>query len=684
MVLVGVDTGGTFTDVTASDPETDELWICKVSSTPADPSEAFAEGIRSIRRQIGGPDAGIALVVHGTTIATNAMLEAKGARAALITTEGFRYVLDLGRHDIPRGVNLFKWQKPERPITPDLIFEVRERLDHRGDTLVPLDENTLDAAVAAIERAKVDAVAVCLLHSYVNPRHERRIGEVLKARLPHLSICLSSEVFPAFREYERTLMVALNATVMPLMSGYIRRVQQRLREMEIAAPFLIMKSNGGVGGARNIARSPVYTAYSGLAAGVVGACMVARASGHADLISLDVGGTSADVAICPGAEPIMAPETVLGDWPLKSPCVNVRTIGAGGGSIATVQADGSLAVGPESAGAEPGPACYCRGGRQATVTDAQLVLGRLPEELAGGRLTLDLGLARRAIEETIAAPLSLSLEQAAHGILEIVTHNIVGAVRAVSIERGQDPHDYALVAYGGAGPMHAPRLAELLDIRHIVLPRFPGVLSALGLLATPLRNDYIRTCIQLGPEYDLAAIDDAFEQLSREATAWFEDEGIGPEFRDIRRFIDVRYPQQGHELQVALPNSSQSMDRAAMVALETAFHDQHEQLYGYALRSSPLHLVNVRLAAVGSLPPLHLPEYEAAAGLVKPNGERRVYWDNETGYLPSPVFLRADLAAGVEIKGPALLDQLDSTVIIPPPWNGRVDRKGNLILQRKG
>ncbi|MDP6708438.1 MAG: hydantoinase/oxoprolinase family protein [Alphaproteobacteria bacterium] len=684
MVLVGVDTGGTFTDVAASDPESGALRICKVASTPADPSEAFAEGIRTTRRQLDGGDDDIALVVHGTTVATNAMLQAKGARAALITTEGFRYVLDLGRHDVPRGVNLFQWRKPERPITPDLIFEVQERLDHRGEVLAPLDEETVTAAVDAVERAQVDAVAVCLLHSYANPSHEQRIAEILAARLPDLLVCLSSEVFPAFREYERTLMVALNATVMPLMSGYIGRVRQRLREMEITAPFLVMKSNGGVGGARNIARAPVYTAYSGLAAGVVGACVVGRASGYEDLISLDVGGTSADVAICPGAEPIMAPETLLGDLPLKAPSVDVRTIGAGGGSIAAVQADGSLAVGPESAGAEPGPACYGRGGRQATVTDAQLVLGRLPAELAGGRLTLDEGLARRAIEETIARQLSLSLEEAAYGALEIVTHNIAGAVRAVSIERGEDPRGYALVAFGGAGPVHAPRLAELLQIRHIVLPRFPGVLSALGLLATPLRSDYVRTCLQQGPDYDLAAIDDAFELLAREAVAWFEDENIGPELRQLRPFVDVRYPQQGHELQVAVANPGRAMDGATMAALETAFHDQHEQLYGYALRDSPPHLVNVRLVAVGRTPPLRLPEFVAAAGAPRPVAERRVYWDNETGYVTSPVFRRADLAAGAEIAGPALLDQDDSTVTVPPSWHGRVDGTGNLILEQEG
>jgi N-methylhydantoinase A len=681
VIIVGVDTGGTFTDITATDPETGRLWITKIDSTPDDPSRAFLAGIESALGLAAAPSSDISLIAHGTTVATNAIIENKGARAALITTEGFRYVLDLGRHDVPRSANMYRWRKPERPITPDLIFEVPERIGAGGEVLVPLDEDAVRHAAAGVRRAGVQAVAVCTLHSYANPAHERRIAEILAEELPGIMLSMSSDVLPAFREYERTMLTAMNASVMPLMSGYVRRISEGLRERGINASFTIMKSNGGVSGSNTIAEQPVYTAMSGLAAGVLGACMVARAADIRDLISLDIGGTSTDVAICPAANPTLTAEIEINSFPMKAPSIDVKTIGAGGGSIAAILPNGSLTVGPESAGADPGPVCYGRGGTRPTVTDAQIALGRLPVELAGGRLVLDPELARAAIQKQIAGRLGLTIEEAANGIIEILNHNIAGAVRAVSIERGYDPTDYALIAFGGAGPLHGVRLAEILDMRTVVFPRYPGVLSALGLLGTPLRQDYVRTCMQTGPAYDVATLMAAFAQIEDAAQRWFDAENMAADHRRIERLVDVRYPHQGYELQVPTANG-RALTQDDLNSVERAFHDMHKRLYDYALDASAVQIVNVRVAAISTLPPLQLPELKGGVVDSGPYAERRVYVDDAAGYVDCSAYRRDALGVGSTLAGPAVVDQLDSTIFLRPGWHAHVDRTGNLIARR--
>jgi N-methylhydantoinase A len=683
-VIIGVDTGGTFTDLVAADADTGEITIHKLPSTPSDPATAVIEGITAVMASAHLAAADIVMIAHGTTVATNAILENKGARAALVTTAGFRYVLDLGRQDVPRGVNLYRWQKPQRPVTPDLVFEVRERIGPDGSTRVPLDEDDVRAAAARIRAAGVTSVGVSTLHSYANPAHEQRIGAILAEELPGVHLTLSSEVLPAFREYERTMVTAMNAAVMPLMSGYIRRISRGLEANQIAAPFLIMKSNGGVAGAETIAAQPVYTALSGLAAGVQGACLVGRSAGFPNLISLDIGGTSTDVAICPSGEPVLTPETEIGTLPLKIQSVDVRTIGAGGGSIAEILANGSLIVGPESAGADPGPACYGRGGTRPTVTDAQVVLGRLPKGLADGRLTLDRALAATAIEATIAKPLGLSVEQAASGIIEILTHNIAGAVRGISIERGHDPSRYALIAGGGAGPLHALRLAEILRMKTVVFPRYPGVLSALGLLATPLRQDYVRTCRQVGPNFDTATLAARLDGLVATAEAWFDRERMPAEHREITRYLDVRYPNQGHELQMAVP-PDRELGPEMLADLAREFHARHEQLYGFALRTAPMQIESVRVAAVGRFRTLAAPPPAAVhAADARPSTERQVYIDDQRGFRACPVYARRDLSPGATVDGPAIVDQADSTIFLRPGWRAVADSAGNLVATHHG
>ncbi|MEA2983047.1 MAG: N-methylhydantoinase [Alphaproteobacteria bacterium] len=681
MIVVGVDTGGTFTDVTVAESGTGRLWIAKVSSTPSDPSSAFLSGVERAMSLAGASGADVELIAHGTTVATNAIIENKGARSALITTDGFRYVLDLGRHDIPRNENLYRWRKPERPITPDLIFEVRERIEHDGTISVLLDENSVRRAVERIRQSEVQAIAVCTLHSYANPVHERRIAEIVAEEMPGVLISLSSDVLPAFREYERTMLTAMNASVMPLMSGYVRRIRDGLRQRGIAAPFTIMKSNGGVSGSETIATQPVYTAMSGLAAGVLGACMVGSASGHRDLISLDIGGTSTDVAICPDAKPTLTAEIEINSFPMKAPSVDVKTIGAGGGSIAVILANGSIAVGPESAGADPGPVSYARGGVQPTVTDAQVVLGRLPTKLAGGQLILQPDLARTAIQHRIADRLALSVEQAANGIIEILTFNIAGAVRAVSIERGYDPTNYVLMAFGGAGPLHGIRLAEILGMHTVLFPRYPGVLSALGLLATPLRQDYVRTSLQMGPAYDTGLLESAFAAIEAAAHQWFDAENMAPDMRRTERLVDVRYPHQGYELQVPIERD-RPIDAEIMGDVELAFHALHKRLYGYAMEGSAVQVVNVRVAAIGLLPPLRMPRLTSGSAEARPYVTRNVYVDDSVGFVGCPAYRRDTLGVGAAISGPAVVDQLDSTVFLRPGWHARVDAIGNLVATR--
>ena len=477
------------------------LWVTKTPTTPHDPSAGFMAGIDRALQLAGIEAAALRHVLHGTTTATNAILEGKGAAIGLLTTAGFRDVLEIGRHDIPRRANMFAWVKPARPVAPELIFEIGGRVTVDGAEIEPLDEEAVRAAARRLRGAGVDSIAVCFLHSYANPAHERRARALLLEEHPGGAVSLSSEVLPVFREFERSMGTVLNAYVQPLVGRYVARLVGELRARGIRAPLSIMKSNGGVIGADVVRTQAIHTALSGPAAGVIGARRIGEAAGFDDLISVDVGGTSADVCLVRGGEAEVTTEGRVGAWPLHVPMIDIHTIGAGGGSIARVTEDGTLTVGPESAGAQPGPVCYGAGGEEPTVTDAHLVLGRIPSHLLGGEIPLDVERARRAIEEHVARPLGLPLAAAAQGILDIVNNNMVGALRLVSVERGYDPRDFVLVPFGGAGPLHGADLATLLGMRTVVVPRHPGVLSTFGLLGTEVRNDYARTSLQKPPDY---------------------------------------------------------------------------------------------------------------------------------------------------------------------------------------
>jgi N-methylhydantoinase A len=675
---VALDVGGTFTDVALVHEATGRLWVTKTPTTPDDPSQGFIAGIDKALRLAGVDAASLRHVLHGTTTATNAILEGKGAATGLLTTAGFRYVLEIGRHDIPRRENMFAWVKPARPVPPELIFEIGGRVTVDGEELEALDENAVRAAARRLREGGVDSIAVCFLHSYANPTHERRAAALLAEEHPGCAVSLSSEVLPVFREFERSMGTVLNAYVQPLVGRYVARLVEQLRPRGIDAPLSIMKSNGGVIGADVVRTQAIHTALSGPAAGVIGVRRIGEAAGFQDLISVDVGGTSADVCLVRGGEAEVTVEGRVGAWPLHVPMIDIHTIGAGGGSIARVTDDGTLTVGPESAGAAPGPVCYGAGGEEPTVTDAHLVLGRIPPHLLGGEIALDVERARRAIEERVARPLGLPLAAAAQGILDIVNNNMVGALRLVSVERGYDPRDFVLVPFGGAGPLHGADLAALLAMRTIVVPRHPGVLSTFGLLGTEVRNDYARTHLQKPPDYDLAAVGGVYAELEGQARAWLAAEGVSAAARRLRRLADLRYRHQGFELTVPWPEPDLSVD-----ALIARFHARHRQLYTYALTDAPVEIVTLRVAAAGRVRRFTIPSVDRRRPARTRPTRRRVYFAG-VGWKACPAIDREQLGVGAVVTGPAIVEQLDATTVVPPGRRATVDRVGNLVIRASG
>jgi N-methylhydantoinase A len=683
---VAIDVGGTFTDITYADAATGESWVAKTPSTPTDLAAGFIAAVRKALAMAGREPADVLRVLHGTTTATNAILEGKTPPTALITTAGFKYVLEIGRHDIPRHGNLYGWSKPVRPITPDRIFEVSERLDADGGVLQPLDENEARAVARQLAQLGVPAVAVVFLHAYANPSHEGRMQAILREEYPETLVSLSSEVLPQFREFERTMATALNAAVMPPVSRYVGVLRQALDAEGVRAPLLIMKSDGGVTSAATCVRQPVQTVLSGPAAGVIGAIGIARAAGFADIISIDVGGTSADICLVRDGRPEITKDGAIGAFPLKLPIIDINTIGAGGGSIA-VAAAGRLTVGPRSAGAEPGPVCYGRGGTEPTVTDAHLVLGRIPAALLGGELPLDVRAARTAIESRVARPLELGLDEAAAGIVEITDNNMARAIRTVSVGRGHDPRRFALIAFGGAGPLHACRLAELLDIPTVIIPPRPGVLSTWGLLDTDIRTSFSRTAgpaarRATGDGGDVSGVEATWGELEAQARAWLDSEQVPPARQRLERSADLRYQHQSFELTCPLGEGPVTRERLA--TLVETFHREHRRLYTYDLPSAVVELVNLRVTAIG-----HLPQRATAAAPAGGDdaararvGEREVYFARG-GRQPTPGYSRAKLTPGMAFAGPALIDQEDATVLVAPGFRARVDQALNIILESR-
>jgi N-methylhydantoinase A len=563
-------------------------------------------------------------------------------------------------------------------VPPRLILEVPERVLLDGRIERPLDEAACRGAARRLRSLGVEAVAIVFLHAYANSVHERRAAEIVAEEFPQAAICVSSDVLPVFREYERSMATALNAYVLRPVGSYIARIETGLAERKLAAPLLVMNSNGGVVGPAQASRQAIHIALSGPAAGVIGASFVARAAGCDNAISIDIGGTSADVSLIRNGQPASTTEGEIGPFPLALPIIDIHSIGAGGGSIARVTDIGSLQVGPQSAGADPGPAGYGRGGTQATVTDAHVVLGRLPTTLLAGEMRLVPQHALAAVEREVAHPLGIGTEEAAEGIIRIVNANMTGALKVVSVERGYDPKDFSLVAFGGAGPLHAVELARALGCRAVLVPRHPGLLCALGLLATDLQYDFARTALQRGPAYDLEAMNAIWQELNAQAEHALAREGVPPERRHFIRLADLRYAKQGFELSLDVPPGP--LDPAWAARLIESFHTRHERLYTFAQRTIPVEVVTLRLRAIGLVDKISLPEIANAAGSAPVSYQRRTVRLDGLRCQSVPAYRRESLLAGHHVRGPAIIDQLDTTSLVFPEQMAAVDRHGNLII----
>ena len=652
-----------------------------MSSTPQDQSIGFDDGVAEGLQASGQKAHDISQLLHGTTVATNLILEGKGAACALLTTDGFRHVLEIARHDIPRKSNLYSWSRAARPVKPEQIFEVAGRIGPDGTEIHPLDEEAVRTAARRIQARGIQAVAICFLHAYANAEHELRARKVFLSVYPQAMISISSEVLPVFREYERTLVTLLNSYVMPSVSTYVGRLEARMQARAIQAPLLLMKSSGGVTGTREIKVSPVQTALSGPAAGVMGAAFIGLASGFKDLITIDIGGTSADICLIKNGAPNTTTATRIGEWPVSLPMVDIHTIGAGGGSIASVSPSGGLTVGPRSAGAVPGPVCYARGGTEPTVTDAHLVLGHLPPYLLQGSLGLNRDKAREAIRLKVAEPLGLNVEEAARGILAVIDNNMLGAIRVVSIERGHDPRDFVLLPFGGAGPLHSSALADLLGVQRILVPPAPGVLSALGLMVSDLRSDYARTCLQRPPDFRYDDMEQVFAELELRANAWFEGEGLQAQRRVLQRSASLRYQGQGFELTVPWNGGAVTPDVTR--ACIARFHALHRQMYTYAQEDAPVEIVTLGVTAVGSLSQPTLPRLAPSRDIQQAQvGTQPVFFPS--GLRDCPVYDRDKLGAGAAFTGPAIVIQLDATTLVGLGHTARIDEVGSIVIDVNG
>ncbi len=694
---LGVDIGGTFTDAILLNESTGEVQTGKVPSTPSDPSVGFLNVVdRMLAQGAVSPEA-VRYVVHGTTVATNAIIEGNLARTAFITTDGFRDLLEIQTGIRPVLYDL-QFEKLKPLVPRYLSFGVPERLDFRGDVLVPLDEEAVRRVVGQLEDDSVEAVAVCLLHSYINPEHERRIGKILADELPDVLVSLSSDVAPEFREYFRASTTVINAAVRPVVSRYLGNIQQRVRGAGVDGELLVMQSSGGVLTFEAAMERPVFMVESGPAAGVIAASNLGANLGYENVISFDMGGTTAKVGLIEDGTPRVTKDYEVGGtasatehgsrgsgYPIRTPVVDLVEIGAGGGSIAWIDSGGILRVGPRSAGADPGPVCYGQGGTEPTITDANLVLGRISAEyFLGGEMRLDVEAARRAIAEKCAEPLGMSVEEVALGIVEIANSAMVGALRRVSVQRGYDPREFVLVAFGGAGPVHANRLAAELEMPRVLVPMSPGTISAMGLLVTDIKHDYSVALIERVDRVDLAVANGHFERMRLEGFDALAREDVRESDMRFVYQADMRYVGQSYELTIPLAGSLDS-DEVARV-LER-FHREHERAYGFKAEGEPVEFVALRLSAVGVIAKPEVREVGAGAGTPCDVASRRgvkavreVYFAEVGGFVECGIYDRYGLGSGDVVEGPAVVEEVDSTTVVHPGYRVEVDRFGNLFL----
>ncbi|MDC5698373.1 hydantoinase/oxoprolinase family protein [Intrasporangium calvum] len=703
-IRIGIDTGGTFTDVVALDEDTGELVTTKTPSTPSNPADGFITGLRKVLDVMGASGEDVTSVSHGTTVATNKLLEGKVERLGFITTEGYEFILEIARQAVPDGYgNSYFWVKPPRIVPADHVRTVGGRLDFEGNEIRPFDEASAVAAARWFRERGITTIGVCLLHSYADDSHELALREILRREHPDAVVSISSEVLREYREYERSMTTLVDAAVKPNVSRYVANIHARLDEFlsqprgssggstggeaPRGLPFYVMKSNGGVLSADEVVHQPITTVLSGPAAGALGAGLIARKAGFPKVLTCDGGGTSTDVSVVLDGEPTLTTEGTVGAYPSKIPMIDVVTVGAGGGSIAWISPEGTLKVGPQSAGADPGPLCYAKGGTEPTITDAHVVLGRIPPHLLGGEIPLDVDAARAGIS-ALAERLGLDFDRCATGILEISAWNQANALRQVSVKRGLDVRDFMLTTFGGSGSLLACRLVDILGLAGVVVPQNPGNVSAFGLLTVDVKNDYVQTAVARHANLDHAAIQKTFDELTDRAAKALDAEGFPRDTHRHARTVDLRYFGQAYEVRVPAPEGTIDESYAADVA--SRFHAAHRATYGYDFRDDPtqqVEWVNLRVTGIG---PITRPELRplAGAGGEPPlhdralKSRRPVCFDTAEGYVDTGVWWRPDLRSGDEIAGPAIIEEFGSTVPVHPGFSVRVDALGNLVITR--
>jgi len=687
---IGVDIGGTFTDVALVDEASGRIGVAKVPTTPADPAEGVLAALAAAMRRYAIAPAAVGLLSHATTIVTNAILEEKGARAALVTTRGFRDLLELRRSARANLYDLFQ-DAPATLIPRRRRFEISERVGADGAIVTALAEDEIDGLVGALKAAQVDAIAVALLFSFLNPAHERTLGARLAAAFPGVPVFLSSDVLPEIKEFERTSTTAVCAYVGPVLASYLARLEAAARAKALP-PLYLMGSNGGVLAAREAIAMPAVVVESGPAAGVVAAALVAQQTGRKNLLSFDMGGTTAKASLIRDGRYQTTTEYEVGGGssmtramngtghPIRVPVIDLAEVSAGGGSIAWIDRAGALRVGPRSAGADPGPACYGRGGAEPTVTDCDLLLGYLDQgSLLGGELKIDRAAAEAAVRTRLAAPLSIDPRRAAAAVIDVVNHAMAEVLKIVSVQRGHDPRDFALAPFGGAGPLHAAALAAELGIAEVICPPIPGAFSALGLVGTDLKRDYVQTLFVTTDTADPAAVEAAFAALEARGDAMLAEAGIAAGQRRFERSVDARYRRQSYELMV--PVAAGPIERATLGTIAEVFHARHRQTYGHDNRDEPVQIVSVRVAAIGAIPRLVVRDAPARAGSDAVKSRREV-WFRATGAVEATIYDRARMAAGTEVPGPAVIESMESTILVPPGWNATMNEDGFVVMTR--
>jgi N-methylhydantoinase A len=677
---IGIDTGGTFTDIVSVDTRSGATQVTKVASTPANPGIALLRGVNAILAANGASTDDVAGLAHGTTVATNALLQGEISSLGLIVNSGFRHILEIARQSVPEGYgNSYFWVKPDRIVPLQFVREVSGRLDFRGQQLRPLDEETVREAARFFKAQGIRAIGICLLHSYANDAHERRAAAIVMEEYPDATLSLSCEVLPEYREYERAVTTLVDAFVKPHMERYLKRVHQELGAGLQDKPFLVMQSSGGVASADQVVRKPITTALSGPAAGALGSAVIAEIAGFPDLVTLDAGGTSTDLCLIEGGKPQVTNGGSVGPFPVRIPMIDIETIGTGGGSIAWISREGHLKVGPRSAGAEPGPMCYPNGGQEPTITDANLVLGRIPPSLIGGGIALDVARARAGIAALAERlPGNMSVELLASGIIEIANWSQANAIRQMTIQRGIDPRHFALLSFGGAGPAQSPAVMDLLAMKACIVPPNPGNLSAFGLLAVDWRTDHIVTKVMHEDAIDLAEVASRYGALERDATATLQRDGIEASRIRLVREADIRYAGQSMEVRVTAPGGA--IDQHFLAGLIGAFNAAHLKTFGYNYAGQQkIELVNLCVSGFGLIERPQMPKLKVRDAQPEPKSSRAVYFNG--GFQITPVYDRASLPTGKRVEGPAVIEEFGSTTVVFPGQMVEADPHGILVIR---